>query len=525
VSGGSDGCKEAGGDQADRRPPWAGADRAAEKDRLFRYVRSEPEGVPLVKIVEDVFGSDGEYAQRDYQLARRFFDRHDVFQIARRDGDGGLLWVEPTLEAFHLSPLYGDGKNARRDGDGAVNSRSAGETGEGMAGGPATAGPDGETDAEGDGGDGRLAGEGDDSGGLDGDGMAGRPKWAKDRTKSYLDGHVRTEAASVKAGLLRQLAIERGATDDKFQIFERVRGHGDDYLLVPWTTRYNDPSTAADLDDRFCATLSKAARRHDSAVLVTLTTDPKRFDGLTEATESLLESKNRLLSWLAYDPKTDAAPSRPGYRPENVTALEFTDSGLPHLHVALFGLSWVTSQAALSAYWSGQQGSIVDIRTVRQRDGRWLLHDGPAGEGDGHGPDVEGDGVAGQPVRSDGGQPGGRSVSLRRYLGTGLRGLRELASLDADALYQRAESGEISNLWKQALYWATGKQYWSASPDLKPASGDDDGLPPIRTWRFVGAARYRNIPWHVKENARLADRPPPPSEGSRSAGSTRPPAD
>jgi hypothetical protein len=88
-----------------------------------------------------------------------------------------------------------------------------------------------------------------------------------------------------------------------------------------------------------------------------------------DATESLLKNKNWLGEWLAYDPKSDDRPGRPGFRPTNLYALEFTDSGLPHLHVVYFGVRWLTTQAALSRYWGDRQGKVVHIHRLAKRGG------------------------------------------------------------------------------------------------------------------------------------------------------------
>ncbi len=71
------------------------------------------------------------------------------------------------------------------------------------------------------------------------------------------------------------------------------------------------------------------------------------------------------MSWLDYEPKGDV-PERPGFRPDNLYVLEWTDSELPHLHILLFGMNWVASQEALSNYWRQKQGKIVDVRPVRK---------------------------------------------------------------------------------------------------------------------------------------------------------------
>jgi hypothetical protein len=92
-----------------------------------------------------------------------------------------------------------------------------------------------------------------------------------------------------------------------------------------------------------------------------MTTDAKRFDGLDAALSNLYDAKSRLLAWLSTDYKL-------GSRPSNLSVLEFTESGLPHVHIVLFGLNWAVPQSVLSQKWDELgQGSVVDIRAARRR--------------------------------------------------------------------------------------------------------------------------------------------------------------
>jgi hypothetical protein len=450
---------------------WRGTQRESDKTRLFKYVRRESDGVQLSRVVADVFGQDAvDTAGADYQLARRFFKRHDAFKTTRRDG---TLWVEPTLAAFNSSPQYANDKTRGQRQGGLSNGENWGSS----------AGRTSNTDCP-------SSRDTDGQSIVEAASMTWQAQYPKDRAEAVLSKRLVMDGSNgahdYRAELLRELGTERVAQSDKFKILRKVRGTGSDYLLIPYSTRFNDADRAGDIQQGFRTALETAAGDYTDAVVMTLTTDAGRFDSLSAAMDGLTTAKGRLLSWLSTD-------SQLGYRPENLTAIEFTESGLPHVHLVLFGQSWALRQSALSAKWDSLgQGSIVDIRTAKSRDGssRWHLHDDDDG-----------------------------AVSLREYLGKAIRGLCELAEMDTEAVTEAAESDDV-HLWRQALYWATGRQYYSCSPSLKDTD-DGDSLPFVKRYEFVGAAQYQDIPAHVRRNATVfvdRGRPPPDAVGQSAVG-------
>ncbi len=167
-----------------------------------------------MKIVRDVFeGGSPDYEKTDYQLARRFFERHGMFLIAKRGGD---LWVEPTPDVFHLNRC----KHPSKNGDGSGIGLSADET---------------------------------------------KGEYAKDRAEAYLWKHTQIDADSIRPDLLGQLATELDSIADRWNLFERVRGSGPEYLAVPYTTRFNSLGKATDVRDGFAAAQDRAAAKQDSA--------------------------------------------------------------------------------------------------------------------------------------------------------------------------------------------------------------------------------------------------------------------
>jgi len=448
-------CQTAGSGDTACAVPWTDDARADAKTRLLEFVTGTPDGANLPYIVRTVFGRDTDMSGADGQLARRFFKSHpELFKTHRRDG---YTWVYPRRAAFHLNRRKHRAKTP--DGDGATG--NAAETG---------------------------------------------PDFAKDRARAMLSKVSTLGSDSLGADMLGELGTELASVADTWNVFERVRGSGPEYLCLPYRNRFNSPSRASDLRASWRRAWRRARRQYDDAVVVTLTTDPKRHDSIADATDSLIENKNRLSSWLAYDP--ESGPSRPGFRPSNLYVLEFTDSGIPHLHVVYFGVQWLTTQAALSRYWgdSRGQGDVVDVRRLSKRGGEFVMPTNALPDD----PDANGKRTA------------------RSYLGKSLRSLSTVAGMDPEGVADAASaqrSGDQRDtddaLWKVALYWALERRFFGGSPELThdDVDGDDSGdgndLPHVTVWRYVGTARYDDIPGYIRENAWFIGPgigPPPPSE-------------
>jgi hypothetical protein len=156
------------------------------------------------------------------------------------------------------------------------------------------------------------------------------------------------------------------------------------------------------------------------------------------------------------------------------------------------------------------QAEVVDIRALPKRGGHFYLprrsEDRPKG------------------VRA----PGCGSVRVRDYLSKTLRDLQRLADMspaEVEEAADRTREGAGGDLWKLALYWATGLRFWSGSPEFTLDETEDDGFPHIPCYTYVGTARIEEFPGHALRNSVILSRggpPRPPPDATDSPGTGDP---
>ena len=304
--------------------------------------------------------------------------------------------------------------------------------------------------------------------------------YPKDRVESLLDKRLRLNAeehCDYRSEILRQLAIYRDCIKGTWSYY------GHDFrnlnLAIPNTTRFTDSHDSANSEIRFREALDNASEGFDTGVVVTLTIDPKRFETHSEAIESAKHARRKLLSRLPY---------QVGKSLSQITIRDIqSNTGLLHYHIPLFGIREVSesqnktgkptiSESQIREYWSEDYdiGSQITIQPTRKRNGEWLLH-------------------------SD-----DKKVSLSYYLGKRIRELQDLSELDGGSLPLK--------YWRHALFWVYGLRYVTCSNSLKDTTEDTDtglsGLPKATEWRYIGTARYEQIPTHIRENMILVGTPP-----------------
>jgi len=292
---------------------------------------------------------------------------------------------------------------------------------------------------------------------------------------------------------------------------------GPEYLSLDYKTRFNDGGRVNKQFAIFNRALEGAAEDHETAVYLTLTTQPSQFNNLYEAIASMSKNWNRLMSWLSTD-------SRLGYRPEYVKVLEFQDSGNPHFHAILFleqpndgSMPWLVSKSDLDDYWSKWQGGYIN-------DMQALVHETDLHEGYGADEgwvkwDKDGDhggllDKSRQASDEDGYQTAGQY--LGKYLSATFGAIKQLGDGENETFtvtQEPDEQGRYSDKcdpWKIAMYWASRRKIKTISRSLRQEieieddSAEDElrDLLEARRYEVIGAFTHDKIPMHIRRKLR-----------------------
>lgn len=238
--------------------------------------------------------------------------------------------------------------------------------------------------------------------------------------------------------------------NDKRLMLEETSGRtGASDITMPYHTRFNNEKRLADQWARYNAAWDSAADTYESAQFWTLTTDPKRYDSLAGMVDGIFDAWSMLLEALNAHLDLD-------HRLDFIRALEFTGSsdskfpGLPHLHVVVFGVDYL-GHSWMKDYWDRkmQHAEIVHFYPIQQRgnSGDWIM-------------------------RKDGTQFEAQSY-LGKYLAKTFESIGENPEdVRSHVDHWGEETWKSSPIWKMALYWATGRQFWDSSHDLKESKPD-----------------------------------------------------
>jgi len=152
----------------------------------------------------------------------------------------------------------------------------------------------------------------------------------------------------------RIILINRFRTDDPTQLLK----------ILPYKTRFTDKRYKRRLLKHYEKIWAKASNDFKWGVFLTLTTDPKRFKNLWESWRHFHIALNRFFSYLR-----KFSESKIVY----LCAYEFTDSGLLHAHIVLFGLKYLLPKRAITYLWERcGQGTINYVYQIQNANGKWV---------------------------------------------------------------------------------------------------------------------------------------------------------
>lgn len=421
---GSDPCQDVGGE-----PPFepfdcfADDDRGDDKSRLIKFLTYHPESVPIARCVKAVMpsGDADRIAEREYSNTDYQFARRflDRTEYAELDDSGDVLSASPTPAAFHLTR------------ESKIPTEAA-------------------------------------------------PGFAKDRAEALTRGIWSLNDVKNARLLAKDFSMYLESIDDRRLMLEEpdhnVR------MTMPYHTRFNNEHRKKEQWARYNTAWEMADAKYRRGVMLTLTTDPKRFDSIAAMVDGLMEAWQDLLETLNQR-------YGDGDRLDFIRALEFGGSdksnhvGLPHLHVCVFGVPYV-DHGWLKSYWSTRQGEIVHIHGMNKRGSdSWVMQTGVH-----------------------------KGKSAAGYLGKYLSKAFESIGDGPDELFAELNSWEeggswaSSELWKLALYWATGRQFWSCSHDLKDDRADPDRLEDVPGLGEKKLDRLADAGIRTLSDVRLADR-------------------
>jgi len=232
--------------------------------------------------------------------------------------------------------------------------------------------------------------------------------------------------ADVRAALRHALAAHRQGVDS-----EGMRGD-----------RVSDPAIIAGHQETYLSAWELAGDQFEVGVVGTLTGRPGESGDMVDSAVGVVESIGPLRGHLARQTPGSGRPVAIVV-PEAGTGEgpDATDSGVLHLHVAVFGIGpGNIDREALSSYWHGTRGHgyIVDRAGIERGDGRWVWADHATASTD-------------------------RGRYPRSYLGDTLYRFRAVAEADAETIHETADR----EWWTVALMWACGLPLPQYSPSLQ----------------------------------------------------------
>lgn len=207
------------------------------------------------------------------------------------------------------------------------------------------------------------------------------------------------------------------------QVIALINEENGELVGLEYSTRFNDQIKTLQNLNKYDYALEESGKRFYRAVFLTLTTDPKRFNNLWEASRSLGTSWNKFLSFLT---------KRFKKRPEYIAVNEFTKSGLIHIHAIIFVPFLIKKDEITKEWVKIGQAEINYIYALKNRSGKWVWASKK------------------RPKNSE----GDTGTYLKKYLKKALFSTRDGAEA-TQPLY---------------MYWLINKRFWTSSRNFLPKS-------------------------------------------------------
>ena len=141
---------------------------------------------------------------------------------------------------------------------------------------------------------------------------------------------------NIRKGLVELFNDYVECVSNKIIILQNIENG--EYEYIPYKTRWTDKDRWLENLRKYDRVWKNATKRYKVAVFLTLTTDPNRFGSIMEMAESINIAWDKFRAWVR---------KRFGRKIEFIRILEFTKSGIPHLHVILFGIEWLADNMRL----------------------------------------------------------------------------------------------------------------------------------------------------------------------------------
>jgi len=260
-----------------------------------------------------------------------------------------------------------------------------------------------------------------------------------------------------------------------------------EFLKLPYSHRFRPNRLKAQLAKYDLAWEQAESRGYKRAVFLTLTTDPSKYNSLLEAYRDISPKWNRLMSWIT---------KRLGSRPLYILVFEFTKSGLPHIHAILFGISRIAPQDELNRRW----GAFTWLYSLKYSRGQWIKVGNPKKKRK-QAPKTNG------PVFTD------AKAYLRKYLSKAFRAFVHFSEPASQRDFWRQEAPvqadyeDWENLVQLALFWASGKRFFTTSVSLRVKLPK---RPSLGIWEFVGSFDREQVSEIIRILARSYPKTGPP---------------